>query len=35
VVTELFIDGDQFPVTPLLDIVGKWLKVDPLQIGFI
>jgi hypothetical protein len=35
VVDKLFKTGDQVPVTPLLDVVGKGLKVDPLQIGFI
>jgi hypothetical protein len=34
VVAELFIVGDQVPVMPLLDVVGK-VKVPPEQIGGI
>ena len=26
--------GDQAPVTPLLEVVGKGANVSPLQIGF-
>ena len=33
VVVVLFNAGDQVPVTPLVDVVGKELKVLPLQIG--
>ena len=29
----LFNAGDQVPVIPLLDVVGKAVKVCPLQIG--
>ena len=35
VVAVLFIAGDQVPVTPLLDVVGKFAKVFPEQIGGI
>jgi hypothetical protein len=33
VVVVLFKDGDHVPVIPLLDVVGKALKVVPLQIA--
>jgi len=29
----LFIAGDQFPVIPLLDVVGNAAKAPPLHIG--
>ncbi len=29
----LFIAGDQVPVTPLLEVVGKLAKIAPEQIG--
>ena len=32
-VTVLFKAGDHVPVTPLLEVVGKAVKVSPLQIG--
>ena len=32
-VAVLFNAGDQVPVKPLLDVVGKAVKVCPLQIG--
>ncbi len=33
VVVVLFKAGDQVPVIPLFDVVGKAVKVSPLQIG--
>ena len=33
VVAELFKAGDQVPVMPLLDVVGKETNVEPEQIG--
>ena len=33
VVTELFKAGDQFPVIPFVEVVGKAVKVAPEQIG--
>ena len=33
VVAVLFKAGDHVPVNPLLDVVGKAVKVCPLQIG--
>jgi hypothetical protein len=33
VVAVLFKAGDQVPVMPLFDVVGKALKVVPLQIA--
>ncbi len=32
-VAVLFIAGDQVPVTPLLEVVGKSAKTSPEQIG--
>ena len=32
-VVVLSITGDQVPVTPLVDVVGKAAKAAPLQIG--
>ncbi len=34
VVVVLSKEGDQVPVTPLLEVEGKLGKVSPLQIGF-
>ena len=31
----LFIAGDQVPVTPFVEVVGKFAKVSPEQIGEI
>jgi hypothetical protein len=35
VVVVLFKAGDQVPVNPLIEVVGKGLKLPPAQIGAI